>query len=109
VQTILDQTQCFSLITSLSQHHFITTLKIFLEKAIFGNPIVRGVTRWDGARGKKQIRPPWSKFGAPMVKSEFFWRQIYCIEESTCDIVETFRRPCSDSALPQWIGARGIV
>ena len=35
--------------------------------------------------------PPWSKFGAPMSKSEFFRRQIYCIEESTYDIVGTFR------------------
>ena len=34
-----------------------------------------------------------SKFGAPMFESEFFWEQIYCIEESVCGIVGTFRRP----------------
>ena len=39
-----------------------------------------------------------SKFGAPMFGLEFFWKQIYCIEESTCDIVGTFRRPRSHSA-----------
>jgi len=33
-----------------------------------------------------------------MVKSEFFRRQICCIEKSPCDIVGTFRRPCDDSA-----------
>jgi len=30
--------------------------------------------------------------------SAFYFRQMYCIEESICDIVETFRRHCSDSA-----------
>jgi len=34
---------------------------------------------------------------------ELFQKQIYCIEEITCDVVGTFRRP------PQWIGARSIV
>ena len=48
---------------------------------------------------KTSLAPPWSKFGAPMVESEFFRRQIYCIEESTCDIVGTFRR------LQQWFSA----
>ena len=46
--------------------------------------------------------PTWSKFGAPMVEPELFRKQIYCTEESTCDIVGTFRRP-------QWLGARGIA
>jgi len=41
---------------------------------------------------KTKSPPPWSKFGVPTVKSEFFRGQIYCIEESTCDIVGTFRR-----------------
>jgi len=40
-----------------------------------------------------------SKFGAPMFEAEVFWKQIYCIEESACDIVETFQRPA------QWFGA----
>ena len=46
----------------------------------------RGVTRLDGARGKKQV---WR----PVFKAEDFRKQMYCIEESTCDIVGTFRSP----------------
>jgi len=34
-----------------------------------------------------------NKFGAPMFEPEIFWNQMYCMEESTCDIVGTFRRP----------------
>jgi len=34
-----------------------------------------------------------SKLGAPMFEPEFFRKHMYCIKESTCDIVETFRRP----------------
>jgi len=45
----------------------------------------RGVTRLDGARVKKQFWHP------PMFEAEVFWKQMYCIEESTCDIVGTFR------------------
>ena len=41
---------------------------------------------------------PRSKFGAPMFETEVFRKQIYYIKESTCDIVETFRHPCGDSA-----------
>jgi len=33
-----------------------------------------------------------SKFGDPMFELEAFRKEIYCIEESTCEIVETFRR-----------------
>jgi len=32
-----------------------------------------------------------------MFEPEVFRKQIYCIEESTCDIVGTFRLPHSDS------------
>jgi len=32
-----------------------------------------------------------SKFGAPMFEPKVFQKQIYCTEESTCDIVGTFR------------------
>jgi len=39
-----------------------------------------------------------SKFGAPMFEAQLFRKQIYCIEESTCDIFGTFQRPSSDSA-----------
>ena len=45
----------------------------------------RGVTRLDGARVKKRFWHP------PMFEAEVFWKQMYCIEESTCDIVGTFR------------------
>jgi len=38
-----------------------------------------------------------SKFGAHMFEPEVFQKQMYCVEESTCDIVGTFRRPHSDS------------
>ena len=34
-----------------------------------------------------------SKFGTPIFESEVLWKQIHCIEESTFDIVVTFRRP----------------
>jgi len=40
-----------------------------------------------------------SKFGALMFEPELFRKQMYCIEESTCDIVGTFQRP------PQSFGA----
>ena len=53
---------------------------------------MRGRKRLQYTRGHNEVRwrpgqktnsaPPWSKFGAPMVKSEFFRRQIYCIEDS---------------------------
>ena len=42
----------------------------------------RNEVRWPGAR---------SKFGAPSVEPEIFRKQMYCIEESTGDIVEIFR------------------
>jgi len=34
-----------------------------------------------------------SKFGAPMFEPEVFRKQKYFTEESTCDIVDIFRRP----------------
>ena len=48
-----------------------------------------------------------SKFGAPMFEPEVFLKQMYCAEESTCDIVGTFRRPRNDSALPAEIRRPG--
>jgi len=41
-----------------------------------------------------------SKFGAPMFETEVFRKQMYCIEECTCDIVGTFWLPRSHSAPP---------
>ena len=38
-----------------------------------------------------------------MFEREVFRKQMYCIEESTCDIVGIFQRS------PQWFGARRIV
>jgi len=39
-----------------------------------------------------------SKFGVSLFEPEVCRKQMNCIEESTCDIVGTFRRPYSDSA-----------
>jgi len=38
-----------------------------------------------------------SKFDAPMFETEVevFWKQMYCIEESTCDIVGLFGSPAA--------------
>jgi len=47
-------------------------------------PVVKGVARLDGARGKKQV---WR----PMSEPEIFRKQIYCIGECTCGIFKTFR------------------
>ena len=52
----------------------------------------RGITRLDGARGKKQV---WR----PHVRAWGLCKQMYGVEGSTCDIVGTFRRP------PQPFGA----
>jgi len=38
-----------------------------------------------------------------MFEPEVFRKHMFCIEDSTCDIVGSFRRP------PQSFGARGIV
>jgi len=40
-----------------------------------------------------------SKFGAPILEPEVFRKEIYCIEQSTCEIFGTFRRPHNDPAL----------
>jgi len=58
---------------------------------MFQNCACRGTMRLDGARGKKQV---WR----PMFEPEIVPKQMCCIEESTCDIVGTFRSPRSDSA-----------
>jgi len=41
-----------------------------------------------------------SKFGAPMFEPEIFRKQMYCIEESICDIVGAFRRPLQSFSVP---------
>jgi len=57
---------------------------------------------------------PWarSRFGAPIFEPEVFRKQMYSIEESTCDTVATFRHPpqsSSDPAVVQWLGTRESV
>jgi len=42
-----------------------------------------------------------SKFGAPMFEPEVIRKHMHCIEESTCDIVVTFRRPPQSFAAPR--------
>jgi len=48
-----------------------------------------------------------SKFGASMFEPEVFRNQMYCIEESTCDIVGTFRRSQQSFGAPEVIRRRG--
>jgi len=67
----------------------------------------RNVIRWRPGQ-EASLAPPYPK-------PEVFRKQMYCIEESTCDIDGTFwRRPQSfvssrsDSAPPCWFGARKI-
>jgi len=40
------------------------------------------------------------KFGVPMFEPEVFLKQMYGIEENTCDIVGTFGAPRSESVPP---------
>ena len=58
--------------------------------------ISRGVTRLDGARGKKQV---WR----PSVRTWPLSEGIYCIEENTRGIF------CDFSVPTQWFGAQEIV
>jgi len=44
-----------------------------------------------------------------MFDTEVFRKQMYCIEESVCDIVWTLRRPRSDLPPPNKLGAREVV
>jgi len=41
---------------------------------------LKGVPRLDVAQGKKQV---WR----PMFETEVFWKQMYCIEKSICDLL----------------------
>jgi len=53
-------------------------------------PWVRGVTRWDGARGNKQLWRPHVRTWDLSDANLLYW--------STCDILRTFRHPRNDSA-----------
>jgi len=35
-----------------------------------------------------------------MFETEVFWKQMYCVDESACDIVGTFRRPAQPFGAP---------
>jgi len=56
-------------------------------------------TSWS-TQGRNEVRwcPGQEASLAPMFEPEIFRKQMYCIDESTCDIVGTFRRPHSHSA-----------
>ena len=62
------------------------------------------------AQGRNEVtwRPGQeAKLTSPMFGPEVFRKQMYCIEESTCDIVETFRQPRSHWASPAVIQRLG--
>ena len=48
-----------------------------------------------------------AKIGALMLEHEVFRKQIYCIEECTCDIVGTMRRPWQSFGSPIVIRRQG--
>jgi len=64
--------------------------------------IFRMKTRVQG-RNEVRWRPGKKQVWRPYFRTEFFRKQTYCTEESTCEIVGSFRRP------PQWFDTRGIV
>jgi len=39
-----------------------------------------------------------NRFGVPVFEPDVFWKEMHCIEESTCDVVDTLQRTCSDPA-----------
>jgi len=63
----------------------------FCKRVKIKDQRTRGVARLHGARDR-------SKFGAPVFEPEVLRKQMYCIEETTCDIFGTFWRPHSVSA-----------
>ena len=64
--------------------------------------IDRGVTRLGGARGKMQV---WR----PRFEPEVFRKQMYCVEECTCDIVGIFWLPGNHSTPPQYFSAPRVI
>jgi len=50
-----------------------------------------------------------SKFGTPMFEPEIFRKHISCIEESTCDIVGTFRHPSQSFGAQQSFGSPTVI
>ena len=83
-QLCFSSSQCFAM-TALLQ----TSQKLFLNQQH---------RHW---QGRNEVS--WRKFGAPIFEPEVFRKQIHCIEESTCDIVGTFRRS------PQSFGAPIVI
>jgi len=71
---------------SLTMSSSTTSCELWLDACVQGRNKVRLHL------GKKQL---WR----PMFEHEVFRKEMYCIEEGTCDTVETFLCP------PQWFGA----
>ena len=73
--------------------------RIRLSAKVFGHPC-RGITKLNvpGAR---------SKFGAPMFEPEVLRKQMYYVEESTCDNVGTCRCPSQSFGTPTVIWRPG--
>jgi len=89
LKSLADELQ--KLATANRALHLVLTKKSEInlnDKDGYPQVCIRGATRLDGGRGKKQV---WRR--APMFEPEVFRNQIYCVEESTCDIVGTFRLP----------------
>jgi len=70
-------------------------------KQVHDTRTYRGVTRLDIARGQE------ASFWCPMFGFEVFRKQMYWIEENSCDIVWTFWRPRSHLALSVMIRRPG--
>jgi len=49
------------------------------------------------------------KFDAPIFEPEVFRKQMYCVEECTCDIVGIFWRPSNHSAPPQYFSDPRVI
>jgi len=49
------------------------------------------------------------EFDAHIFEPEVFRKQMYCIEECTCDIVRIFWRPSNHSAHPQYFSVLRVI
>ena len=49
------------------------------------------------------------KFGTPIFEPEVFRKQMYCIEEGTCDIAGIVWRVRNHSAPPQYFSALRVI
>jgi len=84
-----------------------TWIRCELDSRVFWEWTPKGCGRCEGyhyvaARGVTR-RLDDAQVWSPHVRTDAFRKQMYCIEESTCDIVGTFRCP------PQWFGTVASV